>query len=78
MSKTLKVLKELALRDHDVTLTEDHINSGTQFSELGIDSLDSIEMMVSLEDELDIELNNDRLEAIENIGQLVAYLREFD
>mgnify|MGYP006057864849 FL=1 len=78
MSKTLKVLKELALRDHEVTLTEDHIASGTKFSELGIDSLDSIEMMVSLEDELDIELNNDRLEGIENIAQLVEYLREFD
>ena len=34
--------------------------------------------MVSLEDELDIELNNDRLEGIENIAQLVEYLREFD
>jgi len=78
MSKTLKVLKELALRDHEVTLTPDHITAGTKFSELGIDSLDSIEMMVSLEDELDIELNNDKLERIENIAQLVEYLREFD
>lgn len=78
MSKTLKVLKELAQKDHEVTLTEEHISAGTKFSELGIDSLDAIEMMVSLEDELDIELNNDRLEKISNIAQLVEYLREFD
>ena len=35
-------------------------------------------MLIQVEDRLNIELDDERLERIENIRDLVAYLREFD
>jgi acyl carrier protein len=78
MSRTRETLKAVVLDRAEVELTDEYINSGKPFSELGIDSLDTIEILVSVEDELDLELDNDRLDACENVKQLVEYLSEFD
>ena len=78
MSKTRETLKAVVLDRAEVELTDEFIESGQPFKDLGIDSLDTIEILVSVEDELDIELDNDRLDACENVKQLVEYLSEFD
>lgn len=78
MSKTKQALIEVVREQLEVELTEQHITDGTAFKDLGIDSLDSIEMLITLEDKLDIQLDDARLEALKNISELVQYLREFD
>jgi acyl carrier protein len=78
MSRTRETLKAVVLDRAEVELTDEYIDSGKPFSELGIDSLDTLELLVSVEDELDLELDNDRLDACENVKQLVEYLAEFD
>jgi len=78
MSRTRETLKAIVLDRAEVELTEEFIESGSPFKDLGIDSLDTIEILVEFEDQLDIELDNDRLDACENVKQLTEYLAEFD
>ena len=78
MSKTREILKKLASEHMDVNITEEYIESGGEFKDLGLDSLDSIELIVKVEDHLDIELDDERLEGVSNIKELLEYLSEFD
>ena len=78
MSRTREALKRIVLDRVEVEITDEMIDSGQQFKEVGVDSLDSIEVLVVMEDELDIELSDERLEKIKNMKELVEYLAEFD
>lgn len=78
MSRTRETLKAVVLDRAEIELTDEYIDSGKPFSELGVDSLDTIEILVSVEDELDLELDNDRLDACESVKELAEYLSEFD
>lgn len=44
--------------------------------DLAADSIDLFEMVMSLEDEYDIEIPTDRLEEIDTIGDLIEVLEE--
>ena len=78
MSKTRNAIKKIAIDRLNIELTDEIIDSGKAFKDIGVDSLDAIELVVSVEDELDIELSDERLDGIENIKQLADYLVEFD
>lgn len=79
MSRTRELLKKEALDRLDITITDEQIESALTFKEVGVSSLDSIELIVAIEDELDIELDEARLEdGIHNIKEFVDYLAEFD
>ena len=78
MSRTRDAIKKIAIERLDIKLTDEIIDSGQAFKDIGVDSLDAIELVVSVEDELDIELSDERLDGIENIKQLADYLAEFD
>lgn len=78
MSRTRDAIKKIAIERLDIKLTDEIIDSGQAFKDIGVDSLDAIELVVSVEDELDIELSDERLDDIENIKQLADYLAEFD
>jgi len=78
MSRTKEALIKVAKDRLDLEVTDEMIASGKKFKDFGIDSLDTIEMLVSIEDELDLELDDTKLDEIENIQQLVEYLKEFD
>jgi acyl carrier protein len=78
MSKTRNAIKKIAIYRLNIELTDEIIDSGKAFKDIGVDSLDAIELVVSVEDELDIELSDERLDDIENIKQLADYLAEFD
>lgn len=79
MGKTLDLLKKEAFDRLDITITDEQIENAASFKDVGIDSLDSIELIVAIEDEFDIELSEKRLEDdINNIKDLVEYLAEFD
>jgi acyl carrier protein len=44
----------------------------TTFAELGIDSLDTVEMLMNLEDKLGVEVELD--EKVETVGELAEYI----
>ncbi len=44
--------------------------------ELGADSLDLIDLAMSIEDEFDIELSDEALEKIKTVSDLVAYIED--
>ncbi len=64
--KIVSMLAEKAGCDPDTITPE------TTFESLGIDSLDTVEMVMELEDELDAELQLE--EKVETVGALVAYI----
>ncbi len=45
-------------------------------ADLGADSLDLVDLAMSIEDEFDIELNDDALETIKTVGDMVRYVED--
>lgn len=43
-------------------------------SDLGADSLDVVELIMSIEDEFDFEVPDDAIETIKTVGDLVKYI----
>ena len=48
------------------------ITPDSAFKELGIDSLDTVELLMNLEDKLDMEIELDQ--KVETVGDLVAFI----
>ena len=44
--------------------------------DLGADSLDLVDLAMSIEDEFDIELSDDALEKIKTVNDLVVYIED--
>ena len=44
--------------------------------DLKADSLDVVDMLMSLEDEFDVEIADEEIERIRTVGELVAYIEE--
>lgn len=65
-----EAIAELIAERNDCDKSE--ITMETSFKDLGIDSLDTVEMLMTLEEELgkDIELN----QKVETVGDLVKYI----
>ena len=64
-----KIAKYLA---DQMDIAPEEISPDTTFESLGIDSLDTVEMVMDLEDELGVELELE--EKIATIGELVAFV----
>jgi acyl carrier protein len=45
-------------------------------SDLGADSLDIVELLMSLEDEFDLEISDDEAEKIKTVQNAVTYINE--
>ena len=48
------------------------ITPESSFKDLGIDSLDTVELLMNLEDKLDMEIELDQ--TVETVGDLVAFI----
>ena len=46
----------------------------TTWEELNADSLDLVEIVMALEDEYDIEISDDEISKMENMGDLVTFI----
>lgn len=44
--------------------------------DLGADSLDLVDLVMSLEDEFGVEINDDQVETIKTVGDIVRYIEE--
>ena len=63
---------EIVAEHLDVTVYE--INRDSKFEDLGIDSLDAVELVMKLEEGLDIQLDLDR--ELQTIDDLVKFVEE--
>ena len=66
-----KVAEMLA---NHLSIEQDTIKMETTFEELGVDSLDTVEMVMDLEESLGIELELEK--KVESVGELVAIIEE--
>ncbi len=56
---------------------KDKITIATSFvNDLGADSLDTVELVMELEEEFDINIPDDAAEKIQTVGQAVSYIEE--
>lgn len=67
---TFEKVKELLAEHLDMDASE--ITEATTFEDLGIDSLDTVEIMMEMEDEFDIEIKP--AEVGKSVKELVAYI----
>ena len=67
--------KVQAIIADQLDIDADKINENTSLSEdLGADSLDIVEMMMSIEEEFGIEINDDDAKEFKVIADLIAYI----
>ena len=67
---TLQTIKDIL--EEQLDIESENVNEDSTFDSLGIDSLDSVEVFVELEDRLDISLGNPK--GLETIGDLIEYI----
>ena len=48
----------------------------TTWEEINADSLDLVEIVMSIEDEFQIEIDDDAVSSMRNMGDLVAYIED--
>lgn len=69
----LEKVKAILAEQFDVE--EDKITDATDLQEdLGADSLDVVDLLMSIEDEFEIEVPDDEIENIKTVGALVNYI----
>ena len=64
------ICKQLELEESDVTM-ETNIRD-----DLGADSLDLVDLAISLEDEFEVEVPDNALEKFETVGDIVRFIEE--
>ena len=69
----LEKVKAILAEQFDVE--EDKVTADTDFQEdLGADSLDVVDLLMSIEDEFGVEVPDDEIENIKTVGSLVSYI----
>ncbi len=71
IDKVKKILSE----QFDVEISDLTDNTNIE-EDLGADSVEVIDLLMSLEDEFDVEIPDEAIDEIRTIGDLVAYLEE--
>lgn len=66
--------KILEIVAEHLDITVDEINRDSKFEDLGIDSLDAVELVMKLEEGLDVQLDLDR--ELQTIDDLVKFVEE--
>lgn len=62
-----------------VNRSVDELDPSMEFiDDLNMDSIELVELIMSVEEEFDIEINEDRLEKVRSIGDVLDLLEEFD
>lgn len=69
--KMKKILAEQLDADADSITLETDIAD-----DLGADSLDVVEMLMSIEDEFEIEIPDEKIEGLKTVGQVVDYIQD--
>lgn len=71
----LEKVKAILAEQFDVD--EDKITVDTDLQEdLGADSLDVVDLLMSIEDEFEVEVPDEEIENIKTVGALVSYIED--
>lgn len=71
----LEKVKHILAEQFDVE--EDNVTAETNFADdLGADSLDVVDLLMSIEDEFEIEIPDSEVENIKTVGDLVGYIEQ--
>ncbi|MBD5182306.1 MAG: acyl carrier protein [Muribaculaceae bacterium] len=70
--KVKMIVKDKLNIDDDSKITED----ATFVNDLGADSLDTVELIMELENTFGIEIPEDQSEKIKTVGDAIAYIEE--
>ncbi len=69
--------KVKAILSEQFDVEEDTITNDTTITEdLGADSLDVVDLLMSIEDEFEIEIPDTEIENIKTVGELVKYIED--
>ena len=68
--KVFQAIAELIAERNDSDPAE--VTRNTRFQDVGIDSLDTVEMLMNLEDKIDVEI--ELSQKVETVGELVDYV----
>jgi acyl carrier protein len=71
VEETLRKIVAKITRNENVVLTPT-----TTFKELGADSLDVVQVMVALEEAYDIELVDEEMKTLSNMGGFIDYVKK--
>jgi len=71
VEETLRKIVAKIIRKEDVVL-----DRNTSFKDLGADSLDIVQIMVALEEAYDIELVDEEMKTINNVGGFIDYVKK--
>ena len=64
------VVEQLGVKDEEVKLTSSFVD------DLGADSLDTVELVMALEEEFDCEIKDEEAEKITTIQQAIDFIKE--
>ena len=68
-------VKSIIVDQLDVDEDKVTLNANIQ-DDLGADSLDIVDLVMSVEDEFDLEIPDDQVENIKTVGDVVKYIEE--
>jgi len=72
LEKIVDIIRE-QLNIDDIDINED-----TSFKDdLGVDSLDLLELVMAFEEEYNIELNPEELEGISTVGDIIEFIKKY-
>ena len=57
-------------------MPEEKITPESRFEELGVDSLDSIEILFELEEAFDLSVEDEAVQGMESVGQVIEAIEE--
>ncbi len=63
-----------ALISDQFDIDEDEISMDTTMDDLGIDSIDAVELSLGLEDEFDVSIPDEELENFKTVGDVVRFI----
>ena len=70
VEETIKQIVVKITRKRDVDF-----KSTTRFKDLDADSLDRVQILVALEDAFDIEIADEDMKEVSNMGEFIAYIK---
>ncbi len=69
--------KVKAILSEQFDVEEDSITADTSIADdLGADSLDVVDLLMSIEDEFEIEVPDEEIDNIKTVGELVRYIED--
>ena len=72
---TIDKIKQILADTLDVNV--DELSADTNIAtDLGADSLDVVEILMSIEDEFEIEIPDEKIESLKTVGQVVEYIQD--